>query len=70
MYPRRTLGQVLKEALDFSMFRNTTFVLLCVGRVNMWFAFQTILSHTPSRAMSIGLTLQQGTMLISFFGIG
>ncbi len=52
------------------MFGNATFVLFCVGRLNIWFAMQALFSHTPSRAVAIGLTLQQGTLLLSFVSVG
>ena len=61
---------IFSEALDFSLFKNPMFALLCCARFCVWFAFHCYFSHSPSRAVSVGLTLQQGTFLLSATSIG
>ena len=67
---RLRVGSVLRETCDFSLFGNVTFLMFCLGRIGVWFAFQCVYAHTPSRAVEVGMTLQQGTLFLSFVSIG
>lgn len=67
---RRYLQPLIKEMFDFSLFGNAIFSLLCIGRMCVYFSFQNIISHSPGRAISIGLSFQQGTLFLSFTSLG
>ena len=65
----KLISRVIREALNFKIFLNPMFALFCLGRFCVRFAFCASFSLTPTRAIAIGLTLQQGTQLMSMYSI-
>ena len=57
-------------AASLSLFCHRTFLVHCVGRIGAQFSYLGMMSHTPGRAVYIGLTLSEGSLLLSLMSLG
>lgn len=53
------------RSFDFRLFLSGIFLIFCLARIGGFGAFYSIIAHTPGRAVHEGLSLQQGTQLVS-----
>lgn len=53
------------RSFDFRLFLSGVFLTFCLARIGGCGAFYSIIAHTPGRAVHEGLSLQQGTQLVS-----
>ena len=56
--------------LDLCIFKNGSFLLLCVNNLCIYFAVMMIFNHLSAYAINVGLSPYQGSFLLSFTGIG
>ena len=55
---------------NLSFFCNGKFLIYCMARIGAQFSFVGLVSHTPGRAVFIGLTLSEGSLFLSLMSFG
>ena len=59
-----------RSLLNFSVFKNVSYLLLCCNNLFILFGVIMVYVHLPAYAVTAGLSKSQGSLLLSFVGIG